>query len=87
MPRAGFELAIPATKLPQTYALDRAAAGICIFIINNIVKTAVQGTFAKTYSRECFEIICWKHALLCILLLLGEYRPLTNLTQTTLRYI
>jgi hypothetical protein len=25
MPRAGFEPAIPATKRPQTYALDRAA--------------------------------------------------------------
>jgi hypothetical protein len=28
MPRAGFEPAIPATKLPQTYALDREATGI-----------------------------------------------------------
>jgi hypothetical protein len=28
MPSAGFEPAIPATKLPQTYALDRAATGI-----------------------------------------------------------
>jgi hypothetical protein len=28
MPRAGFEPAIPTTKLPQTYALDRAATGI-----------------------------------------------------------
>jgi hypothetical protein len=28
MLRAGFEPAIPATKLPQTYALDRAVAGI-----------------------------------------------------------
>jgi hypothetical protein len=28
MPRAGFETAIPATKSPQTYALDRAATGI-----------------------------------------------------------
>jgi hypothetical protein len=28
MPRAGFETAIPATKRPQTYALDRAATGI-----------------------------------------------------------
>jgi hypothetical protein len=28
MPRAGFEPAIPATKLPQTYVLDRAATGI-----------------------------------------------------------
>jgi hypothetical protein len=28
MPRAGYELAIPATERPQTYALDRAATGI-----------------------------------------------------------
>jgi hypothetical protein len=28
MPSAGFEPAIPATKRPQIYALDRAAAGI-----------------------------------------------------------
>jgi hypothetical protein len=28
MPSAGFEPAIPATKRPQTYALERAATGI-----------------------------------------------------------
>jgi hypothetical protein len=28
MPQLGFEPAIPATKRPQTYALDRAATGI-----------------------------------------------------------
>jgi hypothetical protein len=28
MLRAGFELAFPATKRPQTYAIDRAATGI-----------------------------------------------------------
>jgi hypothetical protein len=28
MPRAAFEPATPATKRPQTYALDRAATGI-----------------------------------------------------------
>jgi hypothetical protein len=27
MPREGFEPAIPVTKSPQTYALDRAATG------------------------------------------------------------
>jgi hypothetical protein len=30
MPRTEFELATPATKQPQTYALDRAATGIGI---------------------------------------------------------
>jgi hypothetical protein len=34
MPRAGLELATPATKRPQTYALDRAATGIGIIIIS-----------------------------------------------------
>jgi hypothetical protein len=28
IPRAGFEPAIPATKRPQTYALDRAVTGV-----------------------------------------------------------
>jgi hypothetical protein len=28
MPAAGFEPATPATKRPQTYALDRAVTGI-----------------------------------------------------------
>jgi hypothetical protein len=28
MPLAGFEPVIPATKRPQTYALDRAATGM-----------------------------------------------------------
>jgi hypothetical protein len=32
MPRAGFEPAFPATKRPQTYTLDGAAAGIGITI-------------------------------------------------------
>jgi hypothetical protein len=30
MPRAGFEHVNPATKRPQTYALDRAATGIVL---------------------------------------------------------
>jgi hypothetical protein len=36
MPRAGFEPAIPATKRPQTYALDRAATGIGVYSIGTI---------------------------------------------------
>jgi hypothetical protein len=32
MPWAGFEPATPATKRPQTYALERAATGIGIYI-------------------------------------------------------
>jgi hypothetical protein len=34
MPRAEFEPAIPATKRPQTYALDRAATGKSQIIYN-----------------------------------------------------
>ena len=33
MPLAGFEPTIPAGERPQTYALDRAATGIGIFIL------------------------------------------------------
>jgi hypothetical protein len=33
MPRAGLEPTIPATKRPQTYALDRAATGIGTSVI------------------------------------------------------
>jgi hypothetical protein len=32
MQRAEFEPAIPATKRPQTYALDRAATGIGVYL-------------------------------------------------------
>jgi hypothetical protein len=47
MPRAGFETATPATKRPQTYALDREATGIgsCVLIepkIINAFKKAVR---------------------------------------------
>jgi hypothetical protein len=34
MPRAGFEPATPATERPQTYALDLAATGIGLQLIN-----------------------------------------------------
>jgi hypothetical protein len=33
MPSAGFESGIPATKRPQTYALDRAATGIGMLVL------------------------------------------------------
>jgi hypothetical protein len=41
MPPAGLEPAIPVTELPQTYSLDRTAAGIicvCVTIINEIIQ-------------------------------------------------
>jgi hypothetical protein len=36
MSRAGFETAIPATKRPQTYALEREASEVCIRINTNM---------------------------------------------------
>jgi hypothetical protein len=38
MSSAGFEPAIPANKLPQTYALGRAATGIGLFLFRGIWK-------------------------------------------------
>jgi hypothetical protein len=54
MPRAGLKLAIPATKRPQTYALDRAATGIGTIKHNvQISSTANNRTF-QTFARFCF---------------------------------
>jgi hypothetical protein len=37
MPRAGFEPATPATKRPQTYAINRVATGIgCILLAHDL---------------------------------------------------
>jgi hypothetical protein len=41
MPPVGFETTIPATALPQTYALDRAATGIGVFE-KYVVKLTVE---------------------------------------------
>jgi hypothetical protein len=64
MPRAGFEPVTPATKRPQTYALDRAAAGIgclvnyfrLLFLLKAVPLHAMEalggrGGIAPTYSR------------------------------------
>jgi hypothetical protein len=48
MPRAGLEPAIPAAKRPQTYALDRAATGIGIFLV--IPLTNIYNHFNKTHK-------------------------------------
>jgi hypothetical protein len=49
MPLAGFEPATPATKRPQTYALDRATTGIgkqrLSIIINFCYKTLIIFNF------------------------------------------
>jgi hypothetical protein len=49
MPSAGFEPAIPATKRPQTYALDSAATGIGAFSTSyhEIYKVLMHATGAN----------------------------------------
>jgi hypothetical protein len=42
MPPAGFELAIPASERPQTYALDRAATGIVFYLMKLLVAKIIQ---------------------------------------------
>jgi hypothetical protein len=37
MPRAGYELAIPATKRPKTYTFDLAATGIGVFVVTVLI--------------------------------------------------
>jgi hypothetical protein len=39
MPSAGFESATPATKRPQTYALDRAGTEVCKIISLNLLNS------------------------------------------------
>jgi len=45
MTPAVFELALPATKLPQTYALDRAATGIDDCAVTSFKVTVGEGKF------------------------------------------
>jgi hypothetical protein len=42
MPSAGIETAIPATKRPQHYALDRAATGIGIFYCPELIRSLLN---------------------------------------------
>jgi hypothetical protein len=37
MPSAGFETATPATKRPQTYALDRAANEVSYYLLTEVI--------------------------------------------------
>jgi hypothetical protein len=52
MPRAGFEPATPATKRPQTYALDRAATGIGVAV--DIV--SLNNQWLKEYKSRLFPL-------------------------------
>jgi hypothetical protein len=60
MPSAGFEPAIPATKRPQTYALDRATTEIDQWLINytsihldisNYLRCFIDTTFRELTVR------------------------------------
>jgi hypothetical protein len=56
--RAGFEPATPATKRPQTYALDRAAAGIdlkkhyCMELLPSSVSKCGKRYIVWSYVKE-----------------------------------
>jgi hypothetical protein len=50
MPSARFESAIPATKRPQTYALDRAATGICEYVTYILIKSGIKVQSAQDVS-------------------------------------
>jgi hypothetical protein len=52
MPSAGFEPATPATKQPQTYALDRAATEVGIVSTEQLKDKAVPLRAVKTLGRE-----------------------------------
>jgi hypothetical protein len=64
MPRAGFKPAIPATKRQQTYALDRAATEISIYLVGlNVnllyMSISVSGVGAQgPFHCEHFFIYC-----------------------------
>jgi len=64
MPSAGFEIAIPATKRPQTYASDRAATGIGKVSVTytSIGVTVVLNINLKVvyYTREAINTIVLK---------------------------
>jgi hypothetical protein len=55
MSRAGFKPTIPAIKLPQTYALDRTAAGIGAL---NIYLRKIN----QEYSLNFSSLLCMLHA-------------------------
>jgi hypothetical protein len=53
MSRAGFESAIPATKRPQTYTLDRVATGISFDVLTaSIIRVSVE-QFSKLQYLAC----------------------------------
>jgi hypothetical protein len=55
MPRAGFEPVTPATKRPQTYALDRAAT--------EIGKIACYPIQMYAYFKPIYISVCVQYAI------------------------
>jgi hypothetical protein len=55
MPSAEFEPAIPATKRPQTYALDRAATGIG----ENPIYVCVRVYIYRPHNHRCSVAYKW----------------------------
>jgi len=56
MPLVGFEPAIPASELPQTYAADRAAT-VCGLLprLSPFVSRSSHTQNRSTYHRNCYE--------------------------------
>jgi hypothetical protein len=57
MPSAGFESATPATKRPQTYALDRAATEVGLLRFKRYITADVERWLCcAKYSHKSVEI-------------------------------
>jgi hypothetical protein len=63
MPAAGFEPAIPATKRPQTYALDLAATGIGSF---DLYHPKRSGGISTRYNTVRGKYIHHKELPMCL---------------------
>jgi hypothetical protein len=63
MPSAGFETAIPATKGPQNYVLDRTATGIGLTYITSslIISLSLPKNFPSAFSFPNVLIVYVKH--------------------------
>jgi hypothetical protein len=77
MPRTGFEPEIPATKRPQTYALDRAATGIGLFndYFTNCLERAVLNDDVWVLLNIMAVAYLRKQLKLKIKLKLSHYMP------------
>jgi hypothetical protein len=83
-PRAGFELTIPASERPQTYALDRAAAGICSDLISrrNFIRRHI---FRDVEALGVISAVVAGTVTGCVYRLVSRESP--SWTQPTLTYV